>query len=1165
MNNRIAAAVATAMTALMSVLSARADVYDDVLPLLRSVERCDKAETANVDALSRITVRRGEVEGAPANVADQAYVLEIGAKGVRVTAGGDAGERYARVTLEQLAALAKGGKVPAARVTDWPALKWRGVMNDCGRNYLALEGVKAFIDIAARYKMNLFHWHLSDYHGWRLESKKYPKLNAPETMTRQIGKFYTQAEFKEIVAYAKARGVTIMPELDVPGHTLALRKGIGVDKMNSPGVDKVVSELFDELCSLASIEDMPFVHLGTDEVRVDPEYVPDGWCSKWVDTVAKKGRASVLWSPGEPVKSKGEVIDMVWYDGRVTNNVRRVFDAARMYFASTGPERILNQTAFVKPCRWNIDAERKLGAVACCWHDDNVGEDTMRLFANSTVVPGILGYADNFWAGREKDLFNKDLYMFRLPPRGTDAFALAQGLERRLIAQRDKVLDKLPLPFPYVAQTEQRWRISWADGRVIDADYSGGLIDMAGFVTNKHGDVIAETWIRSDRKRTVGAWIGFTVTGSTYSRQHDEPTPKIGEWSKYGSSIEINGVKIEPPKWKNPGAKADMKKLDADGKSYKGAVYSNDLSETPLDEDWYFIREPAKIELNEGWNHVKLMMPRPEKMWGRVWRGIFRILEGTSEHPREVEGIEWSSVPHQSLVVSMLEGEKWWGVGTGYGKWQPFTASGKPFKADLRTENKSNQTAPLMVSSKGRYVWSDDAYKVEIQDGRLVFSGDKAPISLVKAGDTVREAFLAAAKAHFPAAGKTPDLDLIAKPQWNTWVELTYNQNQKDILAYARAIKENGFPEGGVIMIDDTWQFGYGVWEFDPRRFTDPKAMCDELHRMGYKVMLWVCPFVSMDCPGYRQMAFGIDDEGRPGPKGGLVCDRPGNPVAAPWWNGKSATIDFSDPLGAGWFARQLKRLQDDYGVDGWKLDAGDTGSYSPKWLTKGSVTPSEMCEAFAKIGLQFPLNEYRACFKMGGQPLVQRLADKDHTWKAVQALIPEMIAAGIIGHPFVCPDMIGSGSWRAFLPDAPYPYDPELFVRSAQVHALSPMMQFSAAPWRLLKGEHLEAVKKAAWTRMKFADRFVALAKECAKTGEPMLRNLEYCFPGNGWESVNDQFMIGDFLMVAPQVQKGARTRTVAVPPGKWRADDGSVVEGPRTITVDTPIARLPYFERIK
>ena len=99
----------------------------------------------------------------------------------------------------------------------------------------------------------------------------------------------------------------------------------------------------------------------------------------------------------------------------------------------------------------------------------------------------------------------------------------------------------------------------------------------------------------------------------------------------------------------------------------------------------------------------------------------------------------------------------------------------------------------------------------------------------------------------------------------------------------------------------------------------------------------------------------------------------------------------------------------------------------------------------------------------------------------------------------------------------------------------------------------------------MKYADRFVALARECAVSGEPMLRSLDYMFPGHGWEPIVDQFMIGDFLMVAPQVRKGARTRQVAVPPGKWKADDGSVVEGPRTIAVDTPVSRLPYFERVK
>lgn len=516
-----------------------------------------------------------------------------------------------------------------------------------------------------------------------------------------------------------------------------------------------------------------------------------------------------------------------------------------------------------------------------------------------------------------------------------------------------------------------------------------------------------------------------------------------------------------------------------------------------------------------------------------------------------------------NCVVEIELNEFWWGVATTTGREAPFTEKSEGFMRDLRIDNYSNQAVPLLVSNKGRYIWSDKAFKCSIENGSLVFEAD-APVKIEQAGSTLREAFLAASKAHFPPSGKTPDVSLIAKPQWNTWIELTYNQNQKDILAYAKAIEDNGFPTGGVIMIDDTWQYGYGIWEFDPRRFSDPKKMCDELHSLGYKVMLWVCPFVSMDSPGYREMAFGLKDAGVACEKGGLIYDTDGDPVAAKWWNGRSASIDFSSPLGIAWFSRQLSTLQERFGVDGWKIDAGDTESYKANWITKGSITPSEMCEAYARIGLQFPLNEYRACFKMGGQPLVQRLCDKGHSWDDLQQLIPDMILCGLLGHPFVCPDMIGGGNWVVFTEAASIPFEPELFVRSAQAHALSPMMQFSAAPWRMLQGEYLDAVRAAAWTRMKFADRFVELAGESAKTGEPMLRNMEYNFPGFGWEKIKDQFIMGDFLLVAPQTMKGERERTVIIPPGKWRADDGKVYEGPCKIVVSTPLSRLPYFEHI-
>ena len=199
------------------------------------------------------------------------FVRGKGTGETKESAASRRGERWERVTLEQLLLLSGGARVPCWRIVDWPALKWRGYMNDCGRNFLELDGVKAIVDMMSRYKMNLFHWHLSDYHGWRLESKKYPQLQDRRAFTRQVGKYYTQREFREIVRYAAERGVTVMPELDVPGHTLAFRLGMGVDSMNHEVVRTALKEIFEELCSLAPADVMPFVHLGTDEVRVDPE------------------------------------------------------------------------------------------------------------------------------------------------------------------------------------------------------------------------------------------------------------------------------------------------------------------------------------------------------------------------------------------------------------------------------------------------------------------------------------------------------------------------------------------------------------------------------------------------------------------------------------------------------------------------------------------------------------------------------------------------------------------------------------------------------------------------------------------------------------------------------------------------------------------------------
>jgi alpha-glucosidase (family GH31 glycosyl hydrolase) len=95
----------------------------------------------------------------------------------------------------------------------------------------------------------------------------------------------------------------------------------------------------------------------------------------------------------------------------------------------------------------------------------------------------------------------------------------------------------------------------------------------------------------------------------------------------------------------------------------------------------------------------------------------------------------------------------------------------------------------------------------------------------------------------------------------------------------------------------------------------------------------------------------------------------------------------------------------------------------------------------------------------------------------------------------------------------------------------------------------------------VKFAPRIIELARRSAQSNEPVLRSLEYAFPGRRYEAVNDQFLLGDCLLVAPVLTKGATGRRVELPPGRWRADDGLVHDGPAAIEVSAPLERLPHF----
>ena len=166
------------------------------------------------------------------------------------------------------------------------------------------------------------------------------------------------------------------------------------------------------------------------------------------------------------------------------------------------------------------------------------------------------------------------------------------------------------------------------------------------------------------------------------------------------------------------------------------------------------------------------------------------------------------------------------------------------------------------------------------------------------------------------------------------------------------------------------------------------------------------------------------------------------------------------------------------------------------------------------------------------------------------------------MGYPFACPDLIGGGEYLSFRNLAAV--DQELIVRAAQVHALMPMMQFSVAPWRVLSPANLAICRRMAALHTERGEEILALAREAAKTGEPIVRSLEYAYPHQGYADVVDQFLLGPDVLVAPVVEKGARKRRVLVPPGTWRGDDGTVVTGPASVEVEAPLERLPWYRRV-
>lgn len=214
------------------------------------------------------------------------YSLKIAPERVTITSASNEGIFYGLVSLLQMTRIAPAGnpvQLQACEITDIPRFQWRGFMLDESRHFFGKEKVKQLLDWMAFYKLNKFHWHLTDAHGWRIEIKKYPKLATVggignKTDTLAEAKYYTQAEIKEIVDYAAARFITVIPEIDMPGHATAANKaypeysGGSIAKYPNftfdPSNENTYQFLADILKETNSLFPSGMIHLGGDEVAL---------------------------------------------------------------------------------------------------------------------------------------------------------------------------------------------------------------------------------------------------------------------------------------------------------------------------------------------------------------------------------------------------------------------------------------------------------------------------------------------------------------------------------------------------------------------------------------------------------------------------------------------------------------------------------------------------------------------------------------------------------------------------------------------------------------------------------------------------------------------------------------------------------------------------------
>lgn len=557
----------------------------------------------------------------PPERADEGYQMEVNAEGIGITAAREAGLFYGLQTLRQL--LAGGKSVPFCKITDYPAFGMRGFMLDCGRNFQTIKSLKEQLDLAARIKVNFFQWHLTDHPAWHVQCKAYPVLNDPSKRTRDAKDTYTYKQIRELFEYARARNITIIPELDMPGHSSYFPRCFGFAMHTEKGME-VLEKLIDEFCEEIPADICPYFHLGADEVKIANarEFV-----ARMSKRIMSHGRIPIQWGGPRDLPVGENSVTQRWGEGgeMVSRSLKPEtirtpsFDSSIGYSNLFDPAFLVRRYFFMRPCGVARGDSLRMGVMFCTWPDARVADKSL-IPLQSAQWPGMCAMAERAWIGGEGD---GDAYPPDMPAPDTEAAQAYSLFEKRMQDLRSTVFKGQH--FPYWPESSVQWTVvhpvkSAENDSVRKKVLSGkleGLETRPAYGANLYFRTKPNTGCLGmfpNDKPGVTAWAVTEITVPRSGRYpfmigFDAPArssrrcsgvPKAGEWSQCGTRIWINGKETKNPQTYKLAGK----------NRFPHDTWTSPANEDPFDnEEIWWARTPTFLTLRKGKNVIVIEQP----------------------------------------------------------------------------------------------------------------------------------------------------------------------------------------------------------------------------------------------------------------------------------------------------------------------------------------------------------------------------------------------------------------------------------------------------------------------------------------------------------------------------------------------------------------------------